>query len=67
MNANPNRMIDHQQVMERLDVSKPTAYRIIRQLNEELRKMGCRTLQGKVNEAYFQQVFFSTPDSKKRW
>lgn len=38
-----------------LDVSEGYAYRIIRQLNSELRDMGFHTVTGRVSRAYFEE------------
>jgi predicted transcriptional regulator len=52
------RLIGHEQVEERLGVSRGTAYRLIRELNTELAAEGVRTLNGRVSETYFEQRFF---------
>lgn len=40
-------------VAELLDVSRSTAYRIIKRLNDELNKAGKLTVAGKVSAKYF--------------
>lgn len=45
------------EVVEELDVSKPYAYRVIRQLNNELKKLGYATIAGRVNREYFRERF----------
>lgn len=55
------KMIDVNGIVDALGVSQNTAYKIIRQLNSELRDSGCRIIQGRVNEEYFRQVYFDTP------
>ncbi len=42
-----------EQVMEEMQISKQTAYKIIRKLNDELADMGYITVQGRVNADYF--------------
>lgn len=42
-------------VSEYMDVSIPTAYKIIRQLNDELKASGYITVAGKVSRAYFEK------------
>lgn len=59
------RAIKALEVAERLQVSKTTAYEIIRRLNAELEKSGHRTVKGRVNEHYFNQVYFETPLDKR--
>lgn len=55
-----DRMIMAPEVAERLGVSISTAYKTIRQLNSELAKKGHRTIQGRVSQRYFEQVFFAS-------
>lgn len=55
------KMLDVGQVKDCLGVSKATAYKIIRQLNGELKKSGCKVVQGRVNKRYFEQAYFSVP------
>ena len=45
------------EVVEELDVSRPYAYRVIRQLNNELKKLGYATIAGRVNRDYFWKRF----------
>jgi len=45
------------EVAEALDVSKPYAYKLIRKLNEELKKKGCITIAGRVDRKYFSEKF----------
>ena len=45
-------------VAAELGVSKPYAYKLIRQLNEELRKKGFLTIAGRVNRQYFEERFY---------
>ena len=41
------------EVAEELGVSKPYAYRLIRDLNEELKKTGCITISGRIDRKFF--------------
>lgn len=45
-------------VAKELGVSKPTAYNIIRQCNEELKKENYLTIAGKVPSAYFKKKWY---------
>lgn len=45
-------------IAEMLNVSKATAYSIIRKLNEELNSKGYLTLQGKVAKVYFDEKWY---------
>ncbi len=42
-----------QEVADELGVSKSQAYKVVRQLNEELRQLGYLTVNGRVNTRYF--------------
>ena len=48
-----NRFICAEEVAQELSVSKPYAYKLIRQLNEELKAKGFITISGRVNRQYF--------------
>ena len=50
-----NRFICAEEVAQELSVSKPYAYKLIRQLNEELKEKGFITISGRVNRKYFQE------------
>lgn len=43
-----------------LGISKPYAYKLIRQLNEELKAKGFLTIAGRVNRQYFNERFYGT-------
>ena len=49
-----------EEVAQELSVSKPYAYKLIRQLNEELRAKGFLTIAGRVNRQYFNERFYGT-------
>lgn len=44
-----------QEVADELGVSKSYAYKVVRQLNEELRQLGYLTVNGRVNAQFFQK------------
>lgn len=46
-------------IAEILSVSRPTAYRIIRQLNEELQKRGYRIVSGRVPRRFFEERYYA--------
>lgn len=57
------RLINANEIVEAMGVSRATAYKIIRELNAELKeKTGCRTIQGRVNRDYFERKYFAVPD-----
>ena len=47
-----NRFIRAEDVAQELNVSKPYAYKLIRQLNEELKAKGFITIAGRVNRQF---------------
>ena len=53
-----NKFIRVGEVAKGLDVSKPYAYKIIRQLNEELKAKGFITIAGRVNRQYFNERLY---------
>lgn len=50
-------VIGVEEIKNRLAISESCAYRLVRQLNSELRAMGYITVKGKVNRSYFYQKF----------
>lgn len=48
------------EVAEKMDVSKPYAYKIIKRLNEELKKKGYITITGRIDRKYFYVKFYSS-------
>ena len=51
-------LIDAAEVAHRLDVSKAFAYKVVRELNEELKNKGFITIAGKVSRKYFEEKFY---------
>ena len=41
-------------------VSVPYAYKLIRQMNEELSKTGCITISGRIDRKFFHEKFYGT-------
>lgn len=58
-------MITVQDVMERLSISKASAYQVIKTLNAELEQKGLRTIPGRVSEEYFCSVYFDAGEGVK--
>lgn len=50
--------LDAEAVAEFMGTSIPTAYKIIRRLNSELKESGYVTIAGKVNKQYFETKVF---------
>ena len=53
------------EVAEALGVSKPYAYRLIRDLNEELKKTGCITISGRIDRKFFYEKFYGTKERRE--
>ncbi len=51
--------------MEILGVSDGMAYRIIRQLNEELEAKGFHTVAGRVSRQYFEECYYGISKTKE--
>ena len=60
-----NRFIRADDVARELDVSKPYAYKLIRQLNEELRAKGFVTIAGRVNRQYFYERLYGAGNPQR--
>ncbi|MBQ9408060.1 MAG: LysR family transcriptional regulator [Clostridia bacterium] len=52
------KIIRAEEVARELEVSKPYAYKLIRQLNEELKSKGFITVSGRVNRDYFNERLY---------
>lgn len=48
------------EVAEVLGVSKPYAYKLIREMNEELKKTSCITISGRIDRKFFNKKFYAT-------
>lgn len=46
------------EVAEELGVSKPFAYKLVKQMNEELDQKGFITIAGRVSRNYFQEKIY---------
>ena len=46
-------------------MSRSYAYRLIKQLNAELREKGYMTIAGRVNRQYFKERLYGTSDQKE--
>ncbi len=54
------------EVASALDVSAPYAYKLIRKLNEELKKAGCITISGRIDRRFFYEKFYQSKKSNER-
>lgn len=53
------------EVAKVMGVSESFAYKIIRQMNKELKKTGCITIGGRIDRKFFYERFYGTKDAKK--
>ncbi len=60
-----NRFIRAEEVAQELSVSKPYAYKLIRQLNEELKAKGFITITGRVNRQYFYERLYGAGNPQR--
>lgn len=58
-----NQMLRVADVANELDVSESYAYKIIRQLNRELREKGFLTIAGRINRQYFNERIYGAERS----
>ena len=61
-----NKFINAQEVADEIGVSKSYAYKIVQQLNNELKEKGILTVSGKVNRKYFMERFGYTEKNEER-
>ena len=45
-----------------LGISKPYAYKLVREMNEELKQKGFLTIPGRVSRRYFEENFYGLRD-----
>lgn len=55
-----------EEVAEEMGVSVPYAYKLIRQLNKELKATGCITIAGRIDRKFFHEKFYSTKTTTER-
>jgi hypothetical protein len=55
-----------EEVAEEMGVSVPYAYKLIRQLNKELKATGCITIVGRIDRKFFHEKFYSTKTTTER-
>ena len=54
-----------EEVAEILDVSTSYAYKVIRELNEELKRKGLITISGRINRGYFNERLYEVGKENK--
>ena len=61
-----NQFMQADEVARELEVSRSYAYRLIQQLNAELRAKGYITIAGRVNRQYFRERLYEMPKREVR-
>ncbi len=59
-----NQMLRVEDVARELDVSESYAYKVIRQLNKELKEKGFITIAGRINRQYFNERIYGAERSE---
>ncbi len=52
------------EVAQDLGVSKPFAYKLVRQMNEELEAKGFMTIAGRVSRKYYEEKFYGVSQER---
>ncbi|MGO5113805.1 helix-turn-helix domain-containing protein [Candidatus Avoscillospira sp. LCP25S3_F1] len=65
INTNRCLFVSAQEVCEVLGISRAYAYRIIKELNDELSQKGYLTIHGKTNRKYFYQKIYGKDASNE--
>ena len=54
------------EVAQELGVSKPFAYKLVRQMNEELEEKGFITIAGRVSRKYYEEKFYGMAQARTK-
>ena len=60
-----DKLIRAEDVAKELDISKAYAYKLIQQMNRELREKGYMTIAGRVNRRYFEERFYGVKGTEE--
>ena len=58
------RFVGAEQIAKELGISKSYAYRLVKELNEELRGKGYLTIPGRASRRYFEEKFYGLRDDE---
>lgn len=53
-----------EEMAEALGISKPYAYKLMREMNAELKQKGFLTIPGRVSRRYFEEKFYGLSESR---
>ena len=62
-----NKFIRAGEVAQELSVSKPYAYKLIKQLNKELEEKGFITIRGRVSRQYFEERIYGVRKEEQNY
>ena len=60
-----NKFICAEEVAQELSVSKPYAYKLLRDMNDELKRKGYLVIPGRVSRKYFEEKFYGMCEVEK--
>jgi hypothetical protein len=58
------RFLQVEEMMDILGISKSAAYKIMREMNDELKEKGYSIIRGKVSRKYFYEKFYGLNDAE---
>ena len=61
-NMSKELFVKAEEVASELGISKPYAYKLVREMNEELKEKGFITIPGRVSRRYFEEKFYGLRD-----
>ena len=62
---NKNLFIRVDDMVNELQISKPYAYKLMREMNDELKKKGFITISGRVSRQFYEEKFYGINQNKK--
>lgn len=65
MSEDPKRLIGAREVAEKLHIGRTKAYELIRELNREMERKGCRTIPGRVSCELLNELYIKPKGSWK--
>jgi len=60
-----NLFIKVDEMVSELQISRPYAYKLMREMNEELQKKGFMTISGRVSRQYFEEKFYGMKQDRR--
>ena len=63
-NRSKELFVKAEEVARELGISKPYAYKLVREMNEELKEKGFITIPGRVSRRYFEEKFYGLRDGQ---